>query len=83
MIFDVIFTVFKLVHPKNVPCSIEVTLDGIVIDINDPHSLNAPNPIDVTDFGMVIDVRLLHSLKALIPIDVIFDAMFTVFKLIQ
>ena len=37
VIFDVIFTVFKLIHPLNVPSSIEVTFDGIMMDVNDSH----------------------------------------------
>ena len=37
--------------------SIEVTLDGIVMDVNDSHPRNALDPIDVTDDGMFIDVR--------------------------
>ena len=35
VIFDVIFTVFKLIHLENVLSSIEVTPDGIVMDVND------------------------------------------------
>ena len=35
--FDVIFTVFKLTHPPNVLSQIEVTPDGIVMDVNDSH----------------------------------------------
>ena len=61
MIFDVIFIVFKLIHPLNVLLAIVATLDGIVIDVNDSHPLNAHCPIDVTDDGMVIDVRFLQS----------------------
>ena len=41
--------------------SIEVTPDGIVIDVNDEHPENAWYPIDVTEDGMVIDVRFLQS----------------------
>ena len=61
MIFDVIFTVFKLIHLWNVPSLIEVTFDGIVMDINDEHPENASDPIDETEDGMVIDVRFLQS----------------------
>ena len=53
-----IFTVFKLLHPRNVLSSILVRADGIVIDDNDEHLENALVPIDVTDDGMIIDVRL-------------------------
>ena len=60
MIFDEIFTVFKLVHSMNVQDSIEVTPDGIVMDVNDSHPENAPNSIVVTEDGMVIDVRFLQ-----------------------
>ena len=65
------------------PPSIEVTPDGIVMDVNDSHLENALFPIDVTENGMVIDVRLLQPEKAQFPIDVIFDVIFTVFKLIH
>ena len=41
VIFDVIFTVFKLIHPLNVFSLIEVTLYGIVMDVNDSHPENA------------------------------------------
>ena len=57
---DVIFTVFKLIHPKKVLLSIEVTFDGIMMDVNDSHPQNARDPIDVTDDGMFIDVRFLQ-----------------------
>ena len=58
MIFDVIFTVFKLLHPWNALFKILVIPDGIVIDGNDSHPLNAWALISVTDDGIVIDVRL-------------------------
>ena len=57
---DVVFTVFKLKHPSNVESPIEVTPDGIVIDVNDSHPLNALVPIDSTEDGMIIDVRFLQ-----------------------
>ena len=38
---DLISTVFKLVHPLNVYPSIELTPDGIVMDVNDSHPENA------------------------------------------
>ena len=59
-IFDVIFTLFKLIHPLNVRLLIEVTFGGIVMDVNDSHPENACVPIDVTEDGMIIDVRLLQ-----------------------
>ncbi len=80
---DVIFTVFKLLHPWNVSYSIDVTLDGILIDVNDPHPLNALSAIDVTEGGIVIDVRILQLQKAWPPIEVIFDVIFTVFKIVH
>ena len=43
---------------------IEVTPDGIVMDVNDEHPENALDPIDFTEDGMVIDVRFLQSWKA-------------------
>ena len=60
MIFDAIFTVFKLLHPWNVLSLTEVTSDGIVMDVNDEHPENAPDPIDFTEDGMIIDVRFLQ-----------------------
>ena len=57
---DVMFTVFKLVHPKNVLSLIEVTDGGIVMDVNDSHPLNPLDPIDFTEEGMIIDVRFLQ-----------------------
>jgi len=78
--FDVIFTVFKLVHPLNVKSLILVTSDGIVIDDNDEHPENAYSLIDVTEDGIVISTRLSHLQKALLPIDVRFDVIFTIFK---
>ena len=84
MIFDVIFTVFKLIHPWNVLSLIEVTFDGIVMDVSDSHPKNAYDPIDFTEGGIVIDVRFLQSQKAEFPRVVMFDdAIFTVFKLIH
>ena len=47
-------------HPLNVKLLIEVTPDGIVMDVNDEHPLNALDPIDVTEDGIVIDVRFLQ-----------------------
>ena len=35
--FDAIITVFKLVHASNAFSEIEVTPDGIVMDVNDSH----------------------------------------------
>ena len=55
--FDVIFTVFKLVHSRNAYSLIDVTPDGIVIDVNELHPENAWLPIDVTEDGMFIDIR--------------------------
>ena len=55
-----IFNVFKLVHSLNVFTSIDVTPDGIVMDVNDLHHSNAPDPIDVTDDGIIIEVRFLQ-----------------------
>ena len=57
---DVIFTVIKLVHPLNVYILIDVTPDGILMDINDSHPSNAQIPMDVTEDGMVIDVSFLQ-----------------------
>ena len=65
VIFDVIFTVFKLMHPENVNSLIEVTPDGIVMDVNDSHPLNAQYPIDLTESGMFIDVRFLQKEKSI------------------
>ena len=81
--FDVIFTVFKLIHPKNVVLSISMTLGGIVMDVNDSQPENAEDPICVTEDGMFIDVRFVQLQKAAVPIDVIFDVIFTAFKLVH
>ena len=43
---------------------IEVTPDGIVMDVNEEHPQNAHFPIDVTEDGMVIEERFLQSWKA-------------------
>ena len=83
MIFDVIFTIFKLLHPLNVLSLIEVTPDGIVIDINDSQKENASVPIEVTEDGMFIDVRFWQLRKPPLPIDMIFDVIFTFFKLVK
>ena len=64
VIFDVKFTVFKLLHPSNVLSLIEVTPDGIVMDDNDSHPPNAKFPIDLTEDGILIDVRFLQFRKA-------------------
>ena len=42
---------------------ISVTEDGIVICVNDEHSLKAESPIEVTEDGIVICVNFLQSLK--------------------
>ena len=78
-----IFTLSKLLHPLNVLSSIEVTPDGIVIDLNDEHLENALNPIDVTDVGILMDVRLWQFSKAQLPIDVRFEVIVTVSKLLH
>ena len=64
VIFDVIFTVFKLIHLLSVLALISVTPDGIVMDVNDSHPENAPDPIEVTEDGIIIDVRFVQLLKA-------------------
>ena len=83
VIFDVIFTVFKLIHPLNMLSLIEVTPGGIVMDVNDEHPEKAYSPILLAEDGMIIDIRFLQSRKALFSTDVIFDVIFTVFKLIH
>jgi len=40
--------------------SIEVTPDGIVMDVNDEQPWNAETPIDVTEDGIVMEARLLQ-----------------------
>jgi len=40
---------------------ISVTLDGIVMDVNDSHPLNALDPIDSTEDGIMKDVRASHN----------------------
>ena len=58
--FDVIFTIFKLVHLSKVSFLIEVTRDGMVMDVNDSHPSNVHDPIDVTEDGILIDARFLQ-----------------------
>ena len=62
---------------------IEVTFDGIVIDVNDEHPENALDPTEVTEDGIIIDERFEQPLKAHSSIDLRFDVMFTVFKLLH
>jgi len=57
---DDIFTVRKLLHPLNVYRSIEVTPDGIVMDVNDSHPLNACIPIVLTVDGMTMVFKFLQ-----------------------
>ena len=56
----------------------DVTLDGIVIDVRFVQLEKAEPPIDVTLEGMVIEVRPLQPEKAEPPIDVTLEGM-TVF----
>ena len=65
--FDVTPTVFKLVHPLNVLSRIEVTPDGIVIDVNDVQSLKAEDPMELTDEGIVGSVSQLMSNVYMFP----------------
>ena len=83
MIFDVKFTVFKLIHPQNVLPRIKVTPDGTVKDVNASHPKNTVDPIDVTEDGIFIDIRFLQFSKALLHIDAIFDVIFAVLKLVK
>ena len=56
----------------------DVTLDGIVIDVRFVQKAKAEPPIDVTLEGMVIEVRPLQPEKAQPTIDVTLEGM-TVF----
>ena len=60
VILDVMFTIFKLMHPLNMLALTKVTSGGIVMDVNDSHPENAKDSTDVTEDGMVIDVRFLQ-----------------------
>ena len=44
-------------QPLNAAFPIDVTLLGIVTDVNEVQSENTPGPIDVTLLGMVTDVN--------------------------
>ena len=48
----------------------DVTLLGMVIEVNPLHPLNASEPIDVTLLGIIIEVTSTDFLKALLPIAV-------------
>jgi len=56
--FDVNSTVSKLVHSLNVFSAMEVTPEGITIEIKDLHPSNADGSINLAEDGIVIDVRL-------------------------
>lgn len=56
---------------------IDVTLLGIVIDVNPEQLEKAEYPIDVTLFGISIDVKPEQSWKAKKPIDVTPDSIIT------
>ena len=59
----------RAVHPLNMNCPIEVTLDGIVTEVRAVPE-KAPLPMEVTPVGIVTEVSLLHCWKALCPIEV-------------
>jgi hypothetical protein len=48
---------FNALQPKKVSCIINVTDDGMVIDVKEEQPAKASIPIDVTDDGMVSDVK--------------------------
>ena len=57
----------RLLHPWKAYAPIEVTLEGIVIEVR-PEELNAFSPMVVTFSGIVMLWRLLQSINALLPI---------------
>jgi len=60
-------------HPENVLSLIDLTKEGILIDINDSQSENAEEPIDVTLDGILIDDKDVQPENAESPIDVMLD----------
>jgi len=60
-----ILTVSKLLHNSNTPDPNDVTLSGMVIEVNFLHSEKAQSPIVITPFGIVIDTKLIQPLNAL------------------
>ena len=58
------------VQLKNVLSSMDVTLEGIFIDVSELQSSNAPSPMDSTPSGISTDVSKVQSLNALTPMDV-------------
>ena len=74
---------FKLLHLKNAPSPMLVTLVGMVILVKLLHPKNACSPIVVTPCRMVILVKLLHPKNALYPMVVTLCGMVILVKLVQ
>ena len=60
----------KFVHQTNAQSPIDVTLDGIVIDVNSGQLPNASFPIDVMLVDIVTDSKLMQLPNADSPIEV-------------
>jgi hypothetical protein len=52
--------VFKALQRLKAPSPIDVTDDGMVMDVKDEQPRKAPSPIDVTDEGMISEVKAEH-----------------------
>ena len=63
-----IVTEARLLQPSKTLSPIDVTLFGMLIDVNPLQFWKAPFFIDVTLLGMLTDARLLHLSKVLRPI---------------
>ena len=70
VIIEVAKTLVSDVHPSKTLFPISVTVERIVIFVNDEYFKNAPSPISVTVEGIVISVNDEHSLKVYLPIEV-------------
>ena len=80
LLFSSKATAPKPLQPEKAEEPIEVTLEGISIEVKPLQPLKASEPIEVTLDGIEIEVKLLQSRKALLPIFVP-PVITTVFKL--
>jgi len=59
----------SLEHAEKAFIPIEVTDEGILIEVKLEHPEKALIPIETTDEGILIEVKLEHPLKVLVPIE--------------
>jgi len=71
------------VQPEKTEFPIDVTEDGMVIDVKEEQPKKAPSPKDVTDGGIIIEGKAVHVRKANSPIDVTEDGMISDVKSVQ